>query len=292
MKLLTDEMLATERQAPSGTDSCDNTRAKCPLFCDKTLWYKLIMLRGIPSGVPNLWVLQVLSCLFLEGSCWRNVIELVRKKCIMWGFYNFVLACIYSYPSGMQVAGWTRLLHDPKLSMLRSVVLNWSCLGVGGFLYEVHTGSAIKSWCSLCWWGPCFGSELGQVVNLCPPFSQCHPTVQSHGRHITHTQTLAWVTYLYFFTILGIFFFLDLNLLTIYCGSSGTVSFLLLISWGYFSVPTLFYWWCFVCFHLPSPPVPAVSRGTLCLFLEHIQLLSPTVFSIDINCISNMHNSA
>lgn len=207
MKLLTDEMLATERQAPSGTDSCDNTRAKCPLFCDKTLWYKLIMLRGIPSGVPNLWVLQVLSCLFLEGSCWRNVIELVRKKCIMWGFYNFVLACIYSYPSGMQVAGWTRLLHDPKLSMLRSVVLNWSCLGVGGFLYEVHTGSAIKSWCSLCWWGPCFGSELGQVVNLCPPFSQCHPTVQSHGRHITHTQTLAWVTYLYFFTILGIFFF-------------------------------------------------------------------------------------
>lgn len=69
MKLLTDEMLATERQAPSGTDSCDNTRAKCPLFCDKTLWYKLIMLRGIPSGVPNLWVLQVLSCLFLEGSC-------------------------------------------------------------------------------------------------------------------------------------------------------------------------------------------------------------------------------
>lgn len=48
----------------------------------------------------------------------------------MWGFYDFVLGRIYSYPGGMQVTGWTFLLHDLKLSMLRSVVLSWSHLGM------------------------------------------------------------------------------------------------------------------------------------------------------------------
>lgn len=140
---------------------------------------------------------------------------------------------------------------------------------------------------ALLWKWTGSGGESVSTLFTVPP--HCAEPWETH-----HTHANPGMSHIFIFlhNLGNFFFFLDLNLLTIYCGSSGTVSFLLLISWGYFSVPTLFYWWCFVCFHLPSPPVPAVSRGTLCLFLEHIQLLSPTVFSIDINCISNMHNSA